>query len=154
MPKCYQLIGVPGAGKSTWITKQEWAKDCVVVSTDEFVEDYAKEVGSTYNEVFEDYMPTAVKLMADKVVRAREAGKDIIWDQTSMSIKSRKRKFQMLRDYEHIAVVFKTPEPDELKRRLDSRPGKNIPDQVMKSMMDNYDVPTEEEGFKEIRFVN
>ena len=152
MAKCYQLIGVPGSGKSTWVKNQEWANECVVVSTDEFVEDYAKEVGATYNDVFDDYMPTAVKLMAEKVERAREAGKDIIWDQTSMSVKSRKRKFQMLRDYEHIAVVFKTPEPDELKRRLNSRPGKNIPDHVMTSMMDNYDIPTEEEGFKEIWF--
>ena len=152
MPKCYQLIGVPCAGKSTWIAEQEWAKDCVVVSTDEFVEDYAKEVGSTYNEVFEDYMPTAVKLMAEKVVRAREQGKDIIWDQTSMSIKSRKRKFNMLPDYEHIAVIFKTPEPVELERRLNSRPGKNIPDHVMKSMIKSFDIPTVEEGFKEIRF--
>ena len=150
MPKCYQLIGVPGAGKSTWVKNQEWANDCVVVSTDEFVEDYAKEVGSTYNEVFDAYMSLAVQLMADKVVKARQEGKDIIWDQTSMSIKSRKRKFNMLRDYEHIAVVFKTPEPDELKRRLDSRPGKNIPDHVMKSMMDNFDMPTTDEGFSEI----
>ena len=150
MPKCYQLIGVPGAGKSTWITKQEWAKDCVVVSTDEFVEAYAKQQGKTYNEVFDAYMSLAVQLMADKVVKARQEGKDIIWDQTSMSIKSRKRKFNMLRDYEHIAVVFNTPEPDELKRRLDSRPGKNIPDHVMKSMMDNFDMPTTDEGFSEI----
>ena len=150
MPKCYQLIGVPGAGKSTWITKQEWAKDCVVVSTDEFVEAYAKQQGKTYNEVFDAYMSLAVQLMADKVVKAREEGKDIIWDQTSMSIKSRKRKFNMLRDYEHIAIVFTTPEPDELKRRLDSRPGKNIPDHVMKSMMDNFDMPTTDEGFSEI----
>ena len=150
MPKCYQLIGVPGAGKSTWITKQEWAKDCVVVSTDEFVEAYAKQQGKTYNEVFDAYMSLAVQLMADKVVKAREEGKDIIWDQTSMSIKSRKRKFNMLRDYEHIAVVFKTPEPDELQRRLASRPGKNIPDHVMKSMMDNFDMPTTDEGFTEI----
>lgn len=150
MPKCYQLIGVPGAGKSTWITKQEWAKDCVVVSTDEFVEAYAKQQGKTYNEVFDAYMSLAVQLMTDKVVKARQEGKDIIWDQTSMSIKSRKRKFNMLRDYEHIAVVFKTPEPDELKRRLDSRPGKNIPDHVIKSMMDNFDMPTTDEGFSEI----
>lgn len=150
MPKCYQLIGVPGAGKSTWITKQEWAKDCVVVSTDEFVEAYAKQQGKTYNEVFDAYMSLAVQLMADKVVKARQEGKDIIWDQTSMSIKSRKRKFNMLRDYEHIAIVFTTPEPDELKRRLDSRPGKNIPDHVMKSMMDNFDMPTTDEGFSEI----
>ena len=154
MPKCYQLIGVPGSGKSTWVKNQDWARDCIVVSTDEFVEDYAKEVGSTYNEVFQDYMPTAVKLMADKVVRAREQGKDIIWDQTSMSIKSRKRKFNMLRDYEHIAVLFKTPEPVELERRLNSRPGKNIPDHVMKSMIKSFDIPTVEEGFKEVWFAS
>lgn len=150
MAKCYQLIGVPASGKTTWVANQEWAKDCVHVSTDEFVEAFAKQQGKTYNEVFDAYMPLAVQLMADKVVKAREEGKDIIWDQTSMSIKSRKRKFNMLRDYEHIAVVFKTPEPDELKRRLDSRPGKNIPDHVMKSMMDNFDMPTTDEGFIEI----
>ena len=150
MPKCYQLIGVPGSGKSTWITNQEWAKDCVVVSTDEFVEDWARECGSTYSDVFADYMPRAVELMAAKVVRAREAGKDIIWDQTSTTQISRVRKFNMLPDYEHIAVVFKTPEHKELIRRLQSRPGKNIPDHVIASMIASWEDPTEEEGFKEI----
>jgi predicted kinase len=150
MAKCYQLIGVPASGKSTWVKNQDWADNCVVVSTDEFVEDYAKEVGSTYSDVFVDYMPTAVKLMADKVVRAREAGRDIIWDQTSTTIKSRSRKFRMLRDYEHIAVVFKTPEHKELYRRLCSRPGKDIPDHVIASMIASWEDPSEEEGFKEI----
>ena len=150
MAKCYQLVGVPASGKSTWIKSQDWAVDCVVVSTDEFVEDYAKEVGSTYSEVFDDYMPTAVKLMAEKVVRARAAGKDIIWDQTSTGVKARARKFNMLPDYEHIAVVFKTPDKEELDRRLASRPGKNIPDHVMRSMIAHFEIPTGEEGFKEI----
>jgi predicted kinase len=153
MAKCYQLIGVPGSGKSTWVKLQDWAKDCVVVSTDEFVEDYAKEVGSTYSEVFDDYMPTAVKLMADKVVRAREQGKDIIWDQTSTTEGARRKKFNMLPDYEHIAVVFKTPEMDELKRRLASRPGKNIPSHVMVQMIRGFVMPTLDEGFTEIRVV-
>ena len=153
MAKCYQLIGVPASGKSTWVKLQDWAKDCVVVSTDEFVEDYAKEVGSTYSEVFDDYMPTAVKLMADKVVRAREQGKDIIWDQTSTTEGARRKKFNMLPDYEHIAVVFKTPEMDELKRRLASRPGKNIPSQVMVQMIRGLVMPTLDEGFTEIRVV-
>jgi predicted kinase len=150
MAKCYQLIGVPGAGKSTWIKNQDWAKDCVVVSTDEFVEDYAKQQGKTYNEVFEDYMPTAVKLMADKVVRAREQGKDIIWDQTSVSVKSRKKKFNMLWAYDHIAVVFYAPDAEELTRRLNSRPGKSIPDHVIASMLQHFEMPTVEEGFKEV----
>ncbi len=150
MPKCYQLIGVPGSGKSTWISNQDWAKDCVVVSTDNFVEAYAKEQGKTYSEVFNDYMPTAVNLMADQVIEARNAGKDIIWDQTSTTVKSRLRKFNMLPTYEHIAIVFKTPEKEELARRLASRPGKNIPANVMRSMINNFDMPTEDEGFKEI----
>lgn len=149
-PKCYQLVGVPGAGKSTWVAAQEWAKDCVYVSTDMHVEHHAELEGKTYSEVFVEFMPTAVNMMADDVVRAREAGKDIIWDQTSTTVKSRARKFRMLRDYEHIAVVFKTPEHTELMRRLFSRPGKDIPDHVIASMIASWEDPTEEEGFKEI----
>jgi predicted kinase len=154
MAKCYQLVGVPGSGKSTWIKNQEWASDCVIISTDNHVEAHAKEQGKTYSEVFTDFMPTAVKLMADDVVRAREAGKDIIWDQTSTSIKARARKFNMLPDYYHIAVVFKTPEHKELMRRLFSRPGKDIPDHVIASMIASWDEPTEDEGFKEIWYAS
>ena len=154
MAKCYLLIGVPGAGKSTWISNQSWAKDCVIVSTDNHVETYAESVGKTYNEVFSDYMSTAVDLMAKDVVAAREADKDIIWDQTSVSVKSRQRKFRMLRDYEHIAVVFATPDMNELTKRLASRPGKNIPWSVMTSMIENFEMPTIDEGFKEIWYVS
>ena len=150
MPKCYQLVGVPGAGKSTWIKSQDWAKDIPVVSTDNFVEAYAKEQGKTYSEVFKDYMPTAVDLMAQQVVRCRENGNDIIWDQTSTTVKSRKRKFNMLPDYHAIAVVFKTPELAELRTRLASRPGKHIPWNVVSGMIEHFEMPTEEEGFSEI----
>jgi predicted kinase len=150
MPKCYQLIGVPGAGKSTWVANQDWAKDCAYVSTDHHVEKQAELEGKTYNDVFRDFMPFAVKLMADDVVRAREAGRDIIWDQTSTTVASRARKFNMLPDYEHIAVVFKTPELVELNRRLKSRPGKSIPSHVMVQMIKGWQAPTEEEGYKEI----
>jgi predicted kinase len=153
MNKLYVLIGVPGSGKSTWVHSQLWANKCAYISTDKFVDAYAHETGKTYSEVFDGFMPTAVKMMAAEVVEAREAKQDIIWDQTSMSIKSRKRKFQMLPDYYAIAIVFSTPDDAELKRRLGSRPGKNIPDHVMKSMIANYEPPTEDEGFKEIWYV-
>jgi predicted kinase len=154
MPKCYQLVGVPGSGKSTWAEFQDWAMTCARVSTDKWVEIYAKEVGKTYSEVFTDFMPTAVELMAKEVVAARDAGRDIIWDQTSTTVKSRARKFNMLPDYYHIAVVFKTPGHTELMRRLMSRPGKEIPDHVIASMIASWDEPTEDEGFKEIWYVS
>ena len=150
MPKCYQMIGVPGSGKSTWIRNQIWALGLTVVSTDTFVEDYARAQGQTYNEVFQDYMPRAVDLMAQQVVFAREHGHSVIWDQTSTTVASRRKKFHMLPDYEHVAVVFGTPEPVELARRLAGRPGKLIPDHVMLSMLQNLKEPTLEEGFQEI----
>jgi predicted kinase len=152
MPRCYQLVGVPGSGKSTWAEFQDWALTCARVSTDKWVEIYAKEVGRTYSEVFDAFMPTAVDLMAKEVVAAREIGRDIIWDQTSTTVKSRARKFNMLPDYEHIAVVFKTPEADELARRLANRPGKNIPNHVLRSMINNFEMPDTEEGFSQIWF--
>jgi predicted kinase len=153
MNKCYQLIGVPGSGKSTWIKDQIWALGLTVVSTDAFVEDYAQECGSTYSEVFDDYMPRAVELMANQVVFAREHGHTVIWDQTSTTVKSRAKKFNMLPDYEHIAIVFRTPELGVLKERLASRPGKEIPWDVVESMINKWEEPTKEEGFKEIWYV-
>jgi predicted kinase len=150
MPKCYQMIGVPASGKSTWISSQDWTKYCAYVSTDHYIEKYALGQGKTYSEVFDEFMPEAVNLMCQDVIVARAQGRDIVWDQTSTTVASRRRKFNMLPDYEHIAVVFKTPDHDELVRRLQSRPGKEIPDYVVKSMIENFDMPTEDEGFKEI----
>ena len=150
MSKCYQLIGVPASGKSTWIKNQDWALGLTIISTDPFVEDYARAQGKTYSEVFTEYMPTAVELMAKQVVFAREHGHTVLWDQTSTTVKSRERKFRMLPDYEHIAVVFRTPDRAELDVRLSGRPGKHIPKNVIDSMIAGWEEPTLEEGFKEI----
>ena len=150
MPKLYVLVGVPGSGKSTWAHNQDWFTDCEYVSTDKWVDMVAARQYKTYNEVFKAYMPTAVKLMTNEVIDARAEGKDIIWDQTSCTVGSRMKKFNMLPDYYAIAVVFKTPEQEELNRRLASRPGKNIPEYVMQSMIDSWQEPTKDEGFDEI----
>jgi predicted kinase len=156
MPKCYQLIGVPGSGKSTWIKNQVWTLGLTIVSTDAFVEDYARAQGKTYSEVFTEYMPTAVNLMAEQVVFAREHEHTIIWDQTSTTVSSRAKKFRMLPDYEHIAVVFKTPDRIILDKRLKDRAkqtGKVIPKSVVTMMIQCWEEPKLEEGFKEIRYI-
>ena len=150
MPKCYQLIGVPAAGKSTWLNSQNWIGGMEYVSTDYHVHEYAKLQGKSYEEVFKDYMPTAVELMAQEVVAARLAGRDVLWDQTSTTVKSRARKFNMLPDYWHIAVVFPTPAIAVLKERLAKRVDQPIPWEVVQGMIDNFEYPTNEEGFMEI----
>jgi predicted kinase len=152
MPKAYILVGVPGSGKSTWISKApvDW-NNTVVASTDNYVEQEAKKQGKTYSEVFTDVMPAAVNHMAATVVNAVKNKQDIIWDQTSTSRHTRAKKIRMLPyDYEIIAVVFPTPDEQELSRRLAGRPGKIIPPDVMKSMIDKWEEPTEDEGFDKI----
>jgi len=153
MSKLYMLIGVPGVGKSTWLASQDWAKDIPVVSSDRFIDDHAEKEGKTYNEVFKDYAPIAMRLMDNQVLICKANGTDVIWDQTNTSAKSRAKKLAVLEGYEKIAVVFRTPEKEEHNRRLASRPGKVIPENVMRSMINNFEMPTEEEGFKEIWYV-
>ena len=149
-PKLYMLVGVPGSGKTTWCVNQNWALGLTIVSTDVWVEHYARTQRKTYTEVFDQYMPTAINQTLEQVVHARENGHTIIWDQTSTTIKSRARKFHMLPDYDVIAVVFPTPRRGELARRLAARPDKVIPPAVLESMINDWQEPTMEEGFKEI----
>lgn len=146
------LIGVPCSGKSSWHCDQEWLQHAAYISTDIYVEEYAKNMGKTYSEVFQEVMPKCVEYMTGDVIHAREAGRDIVWDQTSTSIASRAKKFRMLPEYHAIAVVFRTPSRDELDVRLSGRPGKHIPKKVIDNMIQNWEEPTLEEGFKEIWF--
>ena len=153
MSKVYMLIGVPGSGKSTWIADQEWAKDIPVVSSDRFIDEHAAKEGKTYNEVFGEYASIAVRLMDNQVEICKANGTDIIWDQTNTTVKSRKKKLAKLEGYEKIAVMFRTPNIVEHRRRLESRPGKDIPANIMTVMINGLQEPTKEEGFKEIWYV-
>ena len=154
MSVCYQLVGVPGAGKSTWVKNQTLISDYTLVSTDYWIEQYAKLSDMTYSEVFESTMPYAIEQMIEQVKLSRKFNANIIWDQTSTTIASRKKKFNMLPNYEHIAVVFITPNRDELDVRLSGRPGKHVPKNVIDSMIVGFEMPTLEEGFKEILIVH
>jgi predicted kinase len=151
-PKLYVLIGVPGAGKTTWVQKQKWAKDCAYISTDIYVERFARRLGKTYREVFDLVMPRCVRLMMRAVKRARAQGQDIIWDQTSTTVASRLRKLNALPDYYPVAVTFDTPGRKQHKKRLSRRKNKPIPWSVVENMIRDLEQqpPTEAEGFREI----
>lgn len=150
MPTAYILIGIPASGKSTWVKNQKWLGDSVIASTDSYVEAFARSVNRSYTKVFNEIMPKAVEQMANDVVEAREAGKDIIWDQTSTTVSTRAKKIKMLDGYTKIAIVFKIPPMDVLKKRLASRPGKDVPWEIVSNMIDNFEHPSLEEGFDQI----
>jgi len=149
MSTVYFLIGVPGSGKSTWVKTQQWTNDCRYISSDHYIEEYAKRVGKTYNEVFSEFIPHATKMMNDEVADAVASGDDVIWDQTNITSKTRINKLKHFLNYYKVAVVFTTPDEEEHKRRL-NRPGKSIPTHVLDQMKSNLEMPTEAEGFDKI----
>lgn len=151
MTTLYVLVGVPGSGKTTWIGHQsfDWDKT-VIVSTDNYVEQYARANSKTYTEVFQEYMPTALEKMTQAVVEAFQNNKIVVWDQTSTSVSTRAKKLRMApKHYTKVAVVFQTPVKEVHDKFLD-RPGKEIPTEVIQDMINKFVYPTLEEGFDKI----
>jgi len=143
------LIGVPGSGKSTWIRSR--SHDAVVASTDDKIEAAAAAQGLTYNDVFDAEIKAANAAMREDVKQAVKDKRDIIWDQTNLTAKSRRGKLgQVPKHYERIAMFFPTPDGEELARRLASRVGKTIPAHVMASMIASLEPPMPGEDFDAI----
>ena len=149
MPVLYMLIGISGSGKSTWIQHQNFnMDDTVIVSTDNIIEERAAAKGMTYSDVFQDEIKSATAEMNNRIKLAIEQKKNVVWDQTNLTVKSRRPKvIQFSEEYEKIAVCFATPDEVELKRRLNNRPGKVIPANIVLAMKSQLQMPTVEEGF-------
>lgn len=145
------LSGIPMSGKSTWI--RENYPDTLTISRDELV----MEVAGTrdYNLAFKTVNQKAVdKLLVKRITDAATQKVDVIIDMTNLSTKVRAKNLSYFSDdYYKVAVVLPILDATEYKRRNDFRSlneNKFIPPFVIKSMMDSFVVPTEDEGFDKI----
>ena len=136
MSTVYFMIGTPCSGKSTYI--DNILSDCEIISTDDIIEQIAKENNSTYSEMFE------------KFKNAVSENKDIVIDRTNMTVKSRKRFLSNLtKNYTKYAISFDVSK-ETIMERNDKRfkeTGKHIPENVIDSMIKSFQQPTKEEGF-------
>lgn len=156
MPTYTMLVGMPGSGKSTWLAHAhiDWSRT-IVASTDNIIELRAREQGKTYSEVFQAEIKSATQQMNQTIQKAFAQGLNVILDQTNVSAKTRAAKLAQVPDnYRKVAVFFPTPPDAELKRRLENRPGKTIPQNVIMGMKSQLEMPSESEGFDEVIVVN
>ena len=144
-PKVIILCGPPCSGKSTWI-KHNNPDNLSVLSTDNFVEEKAKEFNTTYTEIWESSIQDAVLQFKKDLNSFTKRKESFIIDQTNLNPKARRKKLISCSDYYKIAVYFEVSLETLLKRNT-QRPGKVIPEEVMNSMMNSYQRPTTEEGF-------
>ena len=141
------LIGLPGAGKSTYVSKKTDID--VIISRDTELIEYAKTLGieGSYTDIWkslskEDHSKID-KIVDIKFRAAFKEKRDIIIDMTNMSKKSQKRWVNLTnKKYFCKATIFVTP-LDKLDKQLKSRePDKKISSEVIKSMMKSFTVPT------------
>lgn len=154
-PTLYMMIGLPGSGKSTVIRRMtdKIGYPHAILSTDFYVEGYAKAQGKDYNEVFKEAMPFAeLNLQAD-LANAIDKNIDIYWDQTNLSKKTRAKKLAKIpASYRKVAVVVSVSD-ETLQKQLDKRVadgGKYISPDVVQSMRNTYEEPSLDEGFDDI----
>lgn len=152
MTKIVMMVGLPASGKST--LSETLAKEfgAIIVSSDAFIENEAKIMGKTYNEVFSNrLMKSAEKHVKGQVQWAIVNQVPIIWDQTNLSKEVRVRRLSMIPTTWHRTCVNVICQDEaEHTRRLNSRPGKTIPVNVIERMREQYVKPTTDEGFDEV----
>lgn len=152
MPTLWMLVGVPASGKTTWLRNSDidWNRT-TLLSTDNIIEREAAALGKTYNEVFNQVIKGATREMNQRLQKALADNRDIVWDQTNLTPASRTSKLAKIPSHYHkVAVYFPVPDTREWQRRLNSRPGKIIPQHVLVSMGQGFTMPSQAEGFDKI----
>lgn len=145
------LVGVPASGKSTWATENYHLYD-KILSTDDIITSISGTYGFTYDQAFKDLIGFAEKAFFEQLEEACVRKLNFIIDRTNLTAKGRKRLLDRIKPYGYQvnAVVFPIPEQAEWERRLNSRKGKTIPNDVLESMKRNFQSIEDKEGFTEV----
>ena len=138
MNKLYTMVGIPGAGKSTFANSHP---ECVVVSSDAIRAEVFK------NEYDLSNMRRVFEIVNERVAAALAEGKDVIYDSTSLT---RKIRHNIIKTFnaEHIAIFVNTPIDICIER--DAKRYRHVGERVIRQMATRLVPPTLDEGFKEI----
>ena len=150
MPECVMLVGIPCCGKSTYAEKLKtipyWS-NAVILSTDAYIEKQAQRMGMTYNQIFDDVIDDATRELELELNMAKDKGKNIIYDQTNLSRKTRRKKLLKIPSFYARGVIYFEISLEEALERNKNREGKFIPESILKRMFHQLEIPTKNEDF-------
>lgn len=149
----FMMVGIPGSGKSTY------AKDMVdnfsnenriidYISRDEIRFSLLKEGDPYFSRENEVY-----KIFTDKIRKSLKDGHDVIADATHITWGSRHKLMKAIRGIDNVkivAIVMNTSY-DTCERRNMKREGRTrVPTSQLERMWEQFEYPSENEGFEKI----
>ena len=145
MNKLFMMIGIPASGKTSLAEQIAKSEDAEIVSSDSIRKElYGDEsIQGDSNKVF--------RILQDRVVKGLNENKNMIYDATNISYRTRMAFLQRIRklEVEKIAIMVATPYEQCLIRN--SQRERQVPEEVIKRMYLNFYVPQYFEGWDDIQ---
>lgn len=160
MKRFIMLCGLPCSGKSTLRAKlvadaEANGQNVFAYSTDDVLHQIAKERNIDYNTAFNEHVKEAQKRADYMLALAFEADYDlVIWDQTNVGVKSRRKKMNRVPSGYSKGIVHVTCDLDVIMDRNAKRQGQVIPEDVIRRMDRDFVAPSYDEGWDEIETVD
>ncbi len=156
MKNCTVMVGHVGSGKSSYAKYHADMYGGVVASSDQFIEAEAVKQGKTYGEVFNEAKAPSTEKYWALMDDAIEHGRDIVIDRMNLTKKARKvliNKFKaagyvVACVYVHTSKAIRDSVNEERKKF-----GRDIRQDIRNVMEASFEVPTEDEGFTSVRYV-
>lgn len=143
MARLYLMIGIPGAGKTTWARA---LSHVVYIGSDEIRQElYGKELTLRgHGKVH--------RIMMDRALKALKAGRDVVLDSSHLTRRSRRWVLKQLPpDVETVAIFLNTPLKQAFRNnRLRAR---HVPEIGISILRLHLAQPGMDEGFDTIRVI-
>uniref|UniRef100_A0A1L8DCX0 Putative heteroproteinous nuclear ribonucleoprotein u-like protein 1 n=1 Tax=Nyssomyia neivai TaxID=330878 RepID=A0A1L8DCX0_9DIPT len=149
------MIGLPGAGKTHWVTKwnEENPEKLYNIIGNKYLYDRMNRSKISKAEKFNDMCNRSFTVLQELAQKRR---RNYIFDQTNVYASAQRRKMKGFGDFKRIAVIV-IPDDEEYKRRVASRNeggSKELADYAVNEMKANFSLPTLDLAwFDEIKYV-
>ena len=156
-PTIHLMVGLPYSGKSTYIRNHPTLSTLSVVDSDSYIEKKAKAENTSYGAIFDREIEAALKYrdwLTQKLIRQQRS---FIVDQTNLTRMARAHWIELAQKHHYriVAHVFALPSDEsQLLARRQRRVDKVIPIAVLAEMISAYEMPSLDEGFSEILWID